>query len=517
MMEKLRGMFAFALWDERKRVLLLGRDRLGQKPLVYVQDRDRIAFASELSALLEVPWVQRSVDLEALDLYLTFQYVPHPWTMLQGVKKLPPGHGGIWRDGHFETFQYWHLHPQSPLSRKEDALEQLVHLLQESVSMRLMSDVPLGAFLSGGLDSSIIVALMAREMSTPVKTFSIGFQESHFDERAYARAVAKHLGTEHEEFVVTPHCLDILPDLVNHYGEPFGDSSAIPTFYLSRMTARNVKVALSGDGGDELFHGYPRYQAVKLASMYDRMPTALKGCCRSAANLLPDIRHRWTRRGKRFLSHLESSPLQRYLEWIDIFSEVEKERVLSSEVLAARKTSPISFLVPYYERATSLDIVSKVAFMDLHTYLPCDILAKVDIASMAYSLECRSPFLDHKLVEWTVSLPASMKMRHLQTKRALRKAFGHLLPPCVLRRQKKGFGVPLAQWFRTDLREYVQDVLVHGICIQEGLLEKKGISNLVKEHSQGNRDHGYRLWSLLVLEEWISKVLRASHQHRLSR
>ena len=508
MLDKLRGMFAFAIWDGTEKSLLLARDRLGQKPLVYAEDQGRLAFASELGALMEVPWVRREVDPHALDLYLTYQYVPHPKTILKGAKKLPPAHMGLWRKGRFETSRYWQLDPTERPIREGEALERLKLLLREAVSMRLMSDVPLGAFLSGGIDSSIIVALMAEKMSSPPKTFSIGFQDKRYDELPYARQVAKHLGTDHQEFTVKPHSLDVLPDLVTHYGEPFADSSAIPTLYLSQMTAQKVKVALSGDGGDELFHGYPRYKAVRLGSIYDRFPSPVKTALGKTGAILPDTASHWIKRGKRFLSWLHAPPLNRYLGWIDIFSEEDRKHIVSPDLSVLAEGEPSSFLLPSFQEADALDAVSQMAFVDLHTYLPCDILTKVDIASMAHSLECRSPFLDHKLVEFVVSLPGDLKMRRMQTKHILKEAFGQLLPEKILRRRKKGFGVPVASWFRSELHPYLQDTLLRGHCIRKGWLQEKGVETLIAEHVSGARDHGYRLWSLVVLEEWCRRFLK---------
>lgn len=506
--EHLNGMFAIAIWDEKERTLVLARDRLGKKPLVYHQEPHRLLFASELKSLLQVPGISRSLDPAAIDEYLTYQYVPHPRTIFRAIRKLPPGHLAVYRDDHFETRPYW----QPDWSREQqisedEAAEQLRELLTSAVRMRLRSDVPLGAFLSGGVDSSLVVALMQRESAQPVRTFSIGFPIAEYDETSYARQVAAHLGTKHHEFVVTPDGVDILPKLIWHYDEPFADSSAIPTWYVSQMTREQVTVALSGDGGDELFAGYPRYRAVWLASFLDNVRPLRNLLGASFWQRLPGARQKsLPRRFKRFSEFLGISPARRYLEWIAIFPEARRAALYQDDFVEQLPDSdPFHWLENAWLRAGKRDVVSAASVADLLTYLPCDILCKVDIASMAHSLECRQPLLDYRVVEFAMSLPARYKFRRGRGKRLLRRAFGELLPRDIWDRPKMGFGVPLDHWFRREMRELTHDVLLGPTARQRGLFRGEYVAKLVEEHEQRRFDHAYRLWALLVFELWMQR------------
>jgi len=509
-------MFAFAIWDEKRKRLLVARDRLGQKPLFYRDNAGTLAFASELKAILADESVPRNLDPAALDMYLTYQYVPHPMTMFEGISKLPPAHRAVWENGRLTVERYWMPDFDREIPGTEaDYLEGTRSLLAEATKMRLMADVPLGAFLSGGIDSSITVALMARASSQPVRTFSIGFREKKFNETDYARLIARRYSTDHTEFVVEPRCLEILPELAWHYDEPFADSSAIPTYYVSMMTAQKVKVALSGDAGDEDFAGYPRYRAIKLAALYDRSPSVLKAFLSPALwrHLPVSVEQKsLRRRAKKLVLGLNLPPEERYLNYIAIFDEARKRSLYSDEFAAGLSTArpAIEFLMDTYRRAPHRDFVSQTTFVDLMTYLPCDLLTKVDIASMAHSLEVRSPFLDHKVVEFAVAMPVGLKMRGLNGKYILKKAFADLLPAEILKRPKMGFGVPISRWFRTELAGFIRRILLDDRTVSRGIFRREAVDTLVGEHTNGIFDHGYRIWSLLMLELWFRTFVDAA-------
>ncbi len=503
----LNGMFALAIWDATRRQLVLARDRLGEKPLVYRQEPDRLLFASELKSLMEVPGIPRAMDPQALDAYLTFQYVPHPQTIYRGISKLPPAHMAVYRDGRLELRSYWQPDFQLEEDRSvEDYARELRELMTSSVQMRLESDVPLGAFLSGGTDSTIVVGLMQRLSSRPVRTFSIGFPVAEYDETRYARIVAERLGTVHEEFRVEPDAIEVLPKLVWHYDEPFADSSAVPTWYVSQVTRQHVTVALTGDGGDELFAGYPRYQAVWLATYFDRLPKLLRRVLAGrywqklpASPRQKSLRRRW----KRFTEMLNFPPLRRYLEWIAIFNETRRAELYTDEFLATLPDhDPLEFLAARAAQSSRRDPVTSVSLTDLTTYLPCDLMTKVDIASMAHGLETRPPFLDYRVVELAARMPLRWKFRYGRGKRILLAAFADLLPPEIRKRPKMGFGVPLDHWFRGPLAEFAREVLLDGRTLRRGLFRPAVVRQLVEAHLSGRFDHSYRLWALLVLELW---------------
>jgi asparagine synthase (glutamine-hydrolysing) len=513
----LRGMFALAIWDDRRKQLFLARDRLGKKPLLYRLERDRLLFASELKALLTVPGIPRELNPVALNDYLTYQYVPHPHSILEGFNKLPPAHWGIYREGKFEMHRYWapaFVKPQAigdgQLTELQ-ARQRLRATLSEAVRLRLRSDVALGAFLSGGIDSTIIAGLMQQLSERPVKTFSIGFPVKAFDERSYARLAAEHLKTEHHEQVVDPSALTILPRLIEQYDEPFADSSAIPMMYLSEMTRSHVTVALSGDGGDELFAGYERYRAVQLAGKFDRLPRPVKRLIAAPLwQILPaSTRQKSSRRRfKRLLSALSYPPERRYLKWISIFDDARLPGLFSHEFREQLGNADAAdFLMSAYAECPSRDFVTRTMCADTLTYLPCDILNKVDIASMTYGLEARCPFLDHEVVDLAAAMPLDWKMRRGRGKKILIETFADLLPPAIQRRSKMGFGVPLDHWFRGELAPLLKDVLLDRRSLDRGLFRPQAVEQLVNEHVTGRWDHSYRLWSLLVFELWQQKYL----------
>lgn len=534
---RLRGMFAFAIWDDRRKRLLLARDRAGKKPLFYRLDRGQLTFASELKSLLLVPDAPRQLNRRAIDSYLCYQYVPHPDCMLEGYHKLPPAHVAVFEDGTLDVRRYWKppfdrgagFQPARPNDGDDstdpgrlkprpataaDWQHELRRTLTEAVRLRMRSDVPLGAFLSGGIDSTIITGLMQEQSERPVHTFSIGFPIKEFDERSYAREAAKHLGTEHHELVVEPNALEILPKLIWHYDEPFADSSAIPTMYLSQMTRQHVTVALSGDGGDELFAGYTRYLAVKLAARFDRLPGPIKRLITAKLwqRLPSGAGHRsLLRRGKRFLAALGEPPEKRYLRWVGIFEESQRHELYRPEFAAELGDFDAGdFLLSAYRECPNRDFITRTTCADVLTYLPCDILTKVDIASMAYSLECRSPFLDHEVMELAARMPIELKLRGKQGKQILLDTFADLLPPSIQRRGKMGFGVPLPNWFRGELQPFLRDVLFDSRTLSRGFFEPSVVQRLFDEHVQGKTDHAHRLWALLCLELWQRMFLDAA-------
>ncbi len=511
----LNGMFAIALWDARRQRLVLARDRFGKKPLVYRQEKNRLIFASELKSLLQIPGLPREIDPIALDRYLTYQYVPHPRMIYKGFSKLPPGHLAVFeRDGSFRVQSYWNFDFNTEESNRSftDWSDELRELLSDAVRLRLRSDVPLGAFLSGGIDSTIITGLMQKLSSRTVRSFSIGFPQAEYDETAYARAASQKFGTDHEEFIVTPNAKEILPNLVYHYDEPFADSSAIPTWYLAEMTKKHVTVALSGDAGDELFAGYQRYLAVGLGSKADLLPLGFRKLLAGPImRMIPSpIRQKSKlRRFKRFLEALGMTPLERYLQWIAIFNRSRKTELYSDDfrkTIAAQDDGDVlDFLEQAASRSAKRDPITSITLTDLITYLPDDLMCKTDIASMGHALECRAPMLDYRVVEHAIRMPISMKIHGSTGKWILRETFKDLFPPELLRRGKMGFGVPLDHWFRDELAEYVREILLDPQTLGRGYFEPDSMRRLLHEHQTSQFDHAGRLWSLLFLELWFRK------------
>lgn len=504
----LRGMFAFAIWDERTQELFLARDRVGKKPLLYAQWNGHLAFASEFSALLLHPEISREIDREALDQYLSFMCVPAPRTAYRAIRKLEPAHTLRWRRGEITIQRYWQPDFSKKLKIDEaEASERAVEILRDAVRVRLMSEVPLGAFLSGGIDSSAVVALMSQESSEPVKTFSIGFEEQDFSELHHARRVAEHVGADHHEFIVRPDALEVLPTLVKHYGEPYADSSAIPTYYVARETRKHVTVALNGDGGDEAFAGYERYAAMSLAEKYHRLPALLReSVLEQVIGFIPtsETRRSRFRDVKRFMQAASLPKVDRYLRWVTVFDAAAKQHLYSAEF--HRETLPNKvedLLEPWLATANGSGIVDAALLADIMTYLPNDLLVKVDIATMAVSLEARSPFLDHHVIEFAASLPENLKLRGLTTKYLLKRMLKRLLPAENLGRRKMGFGVPLGHWFRGRLQPFLRETLLSEQALQRGLFKPEAVSRLVELHTRGERDYAHQLWTLLMLELWF--------------
>jgi asparagine synthase (glutamine-hydrolysing) len=497
---RLRGMFGLAIWDLRSKSLLVARDRIGIKPLYYAEANGRLYFGSELKSLLEAPELPRDLDLDALDHYLSFLYTPRDRSIFTSVRKLPPGHLLTWQNGKVRVERYYQLPAGETYSGSEaDAVGDLRAVLCDAVRSHLISDVPLGAFLSGGIDSSLVVGLMTQTSGARVKTFSIGFDEPAFDELEHARRVARHFGTDHHEFVVKPDGVGILDALISHFDEPFADSSAIPTWYVSEMARKHVTVVLSGDGGDELFGGYDRYVPHPRVIAFDRYsPRALRNVAAIAAARLPH-----GVRGKNFLRHVGRDDQGRYLDSIRFFSTDEKPSLLSRDVLRQLSaTDPESRLASHFERYAQLPWPSQMMRFDAETYLPEDVLTKVDRMSMAHSIESRVPLLDNEVIEFASSLPASMKIKGGRRKHVLKEVAATLLPAEILDRRKQGFGVPLGTWFRGNLRELFADTLLSPASLQRGYFQPLFVRQLVDEHLSGKRDHSLRLWQLVVFEKW---------------
>ncbi len=504
-LERLRGMFAFALWDRDARTLLLARDRVGKKPLHYLADAHGIAFASEPKAFLAEPTFKPAPRVDAIWHYLTYQYVPSPLSAFEHVRKLPPAHYLLVRDGRMTVERYWRLrYGEKRRLTEAAAAEELRARLREAVRLRLVSDVPVGAFLSGGIDSATVVALMAELGASPVKTFSIGFEQKEYDELPYARLVARRYGTDHHEFVVKPDAAAVLPRLVWHYNEPYADSSAIPTYYVAELTRRHVTVALNGDGGDENFAGYERYVANQVAARLDRLPGGARRLAGAVAARLPaGGRTRGLTRLRRLLEPLAEPRERRYARWMSHFDASLKAELCTEEFArAAGEADSVALLVDAYRRSDAADFVDATLDVDVSTYLPDDLLVKVDIATMAHGLEGRSPLLDHPLMEFCASLPADFKLRGRVKKYIFKRAVGDLLPREVVERPKMGFGVPLDHWFRHELRDMAHDVLLSPRAIGRGYVRKETVARLLAEHGTGRRAWHYQLWNLLMLELW---------------
>ncbi len=506
---QLNGMFAIAIWDARRHRLVLARDRIGQKPLYYAVKDGRIVFGSELKCLAQVQGICDEIDPAAIDEFLTYQYVPHPGTIWKGVHKLPPGHFAVFQDGELSVQPYWDYEPRREIRiTAEDAAVHLKELLTDSVRLRMQSDVPFGSFLSGGIDSSLITAIAQRQSDTPIHTFSIGFSVAEFDETEYADQVARHLGTDHQKFVVRPSGVDVIEKLVWHYDEPFGDSSAVPTWYLSELTKRHVTVALSGDGGDELFGGYERYRALRLSERMQRFFPLHRVPGFGLLQRLPDSDRRRSllRRGKRFAEALGQSTPRRYMNWLQIFPEAMRASLYNDDFLASLPgDDPFDFLQDAWARTAGRDVVTRASLSDLMTYLPCDLMTKVDIASMAHGLEVRQPMLDHRIVEFASSLPVTLKLRGRRGKRILQDTFGSMIPANIFTRQKMGFGIPIGVWFRGELKPLVHDTVLADDARINRFFRADAVADLVRSHEKNQQNHGYRLWNLLILELWLRR------------
>ena len=500
--EKMRGIFAFALWDECRRRLLLGRDRLGVKPLYYAQVGQRLIFASELKAMLQLPDVERNLNWASLSRFFTFLATPRSESIIAGVHKLEPGHILVAlpnRKVYVE--RYWDVAFEPDYSRTEAYfVSRLRELLAESVSLRLVSDVPLGAFLSGGIDSSAIVAMMSRLSSGPVRTFSIGFREDKYNELSYADLVAKKFGTEHHELTLEPDALSILGDLPWYLDEPFGDPSAIPTFLVSELAAKHVKVLLSGDGGDELFAGYDRYLVEDKEHSY-RLPSPARRALGAIAYMMPE-----GMKGRNFLRHSSLVGVERYLNSMTFFGREAQKKLFQPGVFDQLSSyAPWREEIDHYAK-TDGNWLSALQYLDLNSYLPLDILTKVDRMSMAHSIEARVPLLDHQLVEFAATIPPEFKLRNGTTKYILKCAMRGILPDEIIDRPKHGFSIPLEQWFRGQLGSLVHELLLSERNQQRGIFNTGYIKRLLDRHQKG-RDLSWQLWTLISFELWCQTFL----------
>jgi asparagine synthase (glutamine-hydrolysing) len=506
---RLRGMFAYALWDERRERLFVARDRLGIKPLYYGQHAGRLYVASELRAFGRVPGFPRVLNEASVQRYLAYLYVPGPETIWRDVVELPPAHYLVYEGGAVTTHRYWDVHYREGQRRSPaEWREQFLAQFRSSVKSHLMSEVPLGAFLSGGIDSSAMVAVMAQESGNRVKTFSIGYEgEGAFqDERAYARIVADRYGTEHREFIVSPDAAQLLPELVDTMEQPFADSSVIPNYYISKLTRQHVTVALSGLGGDEVGGGYQRYLGMLWAERYGRLPGALRPrWLEAAVGRLPDVRsgRRWIDQAKRFFATARLGPADRYAAMVTTFSPGDRSRLLTPDFQRRAGADDAESLVTRMFGSGAADGVLHAAMRaDLDAYLVGDLLTLGDRVSMRHSLEVRVPFLDHPLVELMAEAPAGLKV-HGRTKKVLmRQAFRDLLPASILDRRKMGFSIPLALWLRTDLRATMREILAEGEVRRLGYLRHAEVERIAQEHLAGRTNHESKLWALINLVCW---------------
>ena len=502
--KRLRGMFAIALYDTKQDVLLLARDRLGKKPLHYALYQDRLLFGSEIKTILAVHPELAEIDSEGLLQYFYFGYIPDPHTAFQRIRKLPAGHLMEFRNGEIKISQYWNLpeYGTHPAISEQECLEELERRLQEAVRIRLISDVPLGALLSGGVDSSIVVALMARESTKPVQTFSIGFREEKFNEAEYARQVAERFDTDHHELVLDPDLEDTLTYLSGMLEEPFGDSSMLPTYYVCRMARQQVTVALSGDGGDELFAGYDRYLTAMGRPKFDPLGRWLGPLYRERIHrLIPAGTY-----GKNLAWNASLNDRDRYLDALSFFPALHRERELFTQGFlqnAMNVPDPLSQWQRLYDEAPAKDHLSRLLYLDTKTYLNGDILTKVDRMSMATSLEVRVPMLDHEFVEWVTSLPVEWKFRGGARKHILKKLAERVgVPSGVVHRRKQGFQLPLVEWMRSEQKEKYWNILLEPRTLQRGYFKPAAVRALIEEHVRGRRNRSGMLWRMLVLELW---------------
>lgn len=505
LVQRLRGMFAFAVWDRDRERLVLARDRVGKKPLYWRADQTSIWFGSELKSLAQDPGMRRELDPVALHHYLTYKYVPAPWSIYQDVHKLPPGHLLVWERGRVTVRRYWEP-DRTPRTVTDERAEEerLRELILEATRIRMVSERPLGAFLSGGIDSSAVVAAMAMQSREQVKTFCIGFEESRYDERHKARMVAERYGTDHHELVVTTDLLGVLPRLAWHFDEPFADSSAIPSFYVAQLSRDHVTVALNGDGGDESFGGYQRYVLMNQTGRIPALPSALASMTARLGTLLTERGDTGTaaRRLGWLLRFAAERPARRYPHLMSCFTREQKSAIYS-DAFRDRVAGVDShrLLETVFDRSPADTDLGRVMDVDTVTYLPGDLLVKVDITTMANSLEARSPFLDHHLMEWAAGLPPASNVRGTRTKLLLKRAVAPWLPEELLRCPKQGFRVPLAAWLRGELRELVHDTLTDDTARDRDLFRPAAIRALLRRHMEG-ADHGGRLWTLLQFELW---------------
>jgi asparagine synthase (glutamine-hydrolysing) len=509
--ERFNGMFAYALWDRSRKLLLIARDHVGIKPLYYWTDGQEIVFGSELKCVIAHPSVPREIDFSALDQFLTLEYIPSPRTIFKDVKKLPAGHRLIFENGNLKIEQYWDVPFIDTPKDEKTCVEMLTDLIDDSVNLQLMSDVPLGAFLSGGIDSSTVVAAMSQSSNSPVKTFSIGFDDATYNELPYARAVAARYNTEHHEEILEPDIATLAEKLVNQLDEPFGDFSIFPTYLVSKVAREKVKVVLSGDGGDELFGGYETYIAQDYDRLYQWLPSRIRRSYLPA--LMALVPPRPEKKGlinktKRFVEGAALPSSLQHTRWMMFMTEADKSELYKPEFYTSLNgDSPSAVMERYFRRMAQADPLAQQQYVDIKTYLVDDILTKVDRMSMAVSLEARVPLLDYRIVEFAVNLPAHMKLYRGQTKRILRQAMAARLPEEVLNKPKQGFSIPLKNWLRGPLKPMMSDLLSERSVRDRGYFESDTVTRWVREHLEGVDNHSHRLWSLMVFELWHRQTM----------
>lgn len=510
-LDYLRGAFAFAIWDNRQSRLFAARDRVGKKPFIYAFKDGNFVFASEFKALLESGLIEKAINMQALDAYLSYGYVPAPLTIYDNVYKLLPAHYLVLAKRQLRSYRYWSLNFKDKLAlNHEEALLQLKEMVYQAVKIRLVSDVPLGAFLSGGIDSTIVVGLMSRISGKKIKTFSIGFADDKYNELAYARIAAKAFDTEHNEFIVKPQIEELLPKLVQYYGEPYADSSSVPSYYLAKMTRPYVKVALNGDGGDELFAGYERHWANRLAASLPIRLFLRLGGKPFTKRLIPGAMHPKGALSKirRFAEAGVDPIAERYQAWVGLFTQGSKAGLYSSAFKqACADYSPLVYLRELFSKTDGFDAVDSFLYVDNLLNLPNDLLVKMDIACMMNSLEARSPFLDQRLMEFTAKLPSGMKLRGRSAKFILKRAFRDLLPEKILRRGKMGFALPVGFWFRNELKDFVKATLLSDKSLKRGYFNPAAVREILDNHFNARMDSTRQIWALLILELWHKEFI----------
>jgi asparagine synthase (glutamine-hydrolysing) len=507
--QKLNGMFAFAIWDNRNHTLFLARDRIGIKPLYYFFDKNRLIFGSEIKSILQAGDIPKRIDLQALDHFLTFEFIPAPLSIFQDIKKLPPGHTLKLKNNEIWVRSYWDVELRQNGKEPAQIKQNLRELLQDAIKIRLMSDVPLGAFLSGGVDSSIIVALMAQVMEEPVKTFSIGFEDSTYNELKYARMIADKFKTEHHEFIIKPDAVELADNLVKFLDEPFGDFSIFPTYLVSKIAREYVTVVLSGDGGDELFAGYDSYIADKIAKKYcSRLPKQFRnGLLTKFFDTIPPSSKKkgLVNRAKRFVEGMKLPEDLHHTRWMIFLQQQEKKMLYNNDIKSGmQEFDPFKFTRSYFANVAynRNDEINKQMYVDLKMYLVDNILVKVDRMSMATSLEARVPYLDYRFVEFAATIPGEYKMQGLKTKVILKQAMEELLPDEILYRGKEGFSIPIKNWLKKELKPLMTDTLAPEKLKREGFFNPDYVQKLIKQHLNGTENHSHRLWALIIFGRW---------------
>lgn len=510
-LEHLRGMFSFVIYDEKEKTIFCARDRVGKKPFKYFLDENVFIFASELKAILTQPEYKKEPDYVAIHHYLTLQYVPAPLTGFKDLKKLEPAHYLFidLKTKKIEKERYWQLDYSQKLDLSEDEWKKrIMEKLEECVKLRTVSDVPLGAFLSGGIDSSAVVALMSKLSDKPVKTFSIGFEEKKYNEIPYARMIAEKFKTDHTEFIVKPNAIELLPMLVRQYEEPYADSSALPTYYVSKLTRDHITVALNGDGGDENFAGYPWYSIQKFAIWYEKLCLIHRLFIMPMCTLLDKVfKYDFIEKINRFANTLSQKNYRRYLNYICYFTNEMKNDLYTVEFKnKVWQEDTFDILKGKFEESGAKNKLDQSFYADVNTFLPDDLLVKMDMATMLVALEGRSPFLDHEMLELTAKIPANLKLKGFNNKKyILKKALGGLIPDKILYRKKMGFRVPISEWLKNDLRKYAHDILLSEKAIRRGLFKKDRLEEILKKHCETNIDYSRHIWALLTLELWFKE------------